>query len=45
MSLKIECQLKWNVNQNRISLKWNVTQIGKSLKMECKKEALKMACH
>ena len=31
MSLKIECNLKGNVTQN----KWNVTQNGMSLKMQC----------
>ena len=41
MSLKMECQSKWNVTQNGMSLKmkghskWDVTQNEMSLKMEC----------
>ena len=47
MSLKMECQLKWNVTQNGMQLKmdghskWNVTKNGVSLKME----VTQMDCH
>ena len=33
-SLKVECQSKWNVTQNEMSLKMDVTQNGMSLKMK-----------
>ena len=35
MSLKIECQSKWNVTQEEGHMKWNVTQNGMFLKTEC----------
>ena len=40
MPLKMECQSKWNVTQNEMSIKmechskWNITQNGMSLKIE-----------
>ena len=52
MSLKMECQSKWNVTQNVMSLrieyqsKWIVTQNGNSLKWKVPKNgmSLKMEC-